>query len=131
MAKQGFINPREFYDAFDEKYEHDEITGIIRRRSDHRELKAEAVRIQIRGQRRHINTLRFIWWLYTSEIPEKPVIPKDGDYRNRRFENLELKKSSLDLTMERHELWRRWCEMSLEDQQAYLASGKPKPQPLH
>lgn len=127
--RKEYINPRDFYDKLDDTFEHDPETGIIRRRSDHRIIEGESLRIQIRGQRRNINLNKFVWWLYTSEIQDRNIHPIDGDYRNRRFSNLELASTAKERFEAKRQEWLDWCYLSEEQRKAYLASGNPQPQP--
>ena len=129
MARQIFIETREFYDRFDEKYEHLEEEGILRRRSDHRVLKCESLRIQVRGQRRVVNAMKFVHWLYTGEITDRILIPIDGNYCNLRFSNLKLKPNLSELLEAKRQEWYDWVYMSEEQRQAYLAAGNKQPQP--
>ena len=128
MDDREFIEERAFYDRLDEKYQHCDDTGTLRKRSNHREMKSDKLRSQIRGQRRSIAVTKFVWWLYTNEISERSVKPIDGDYRNLRFANLKPYRTTEERFEDQKKVWFDYCHSTAQEKEEWLKT-KPKPSP--
>ena len=128
MDDRDQISDRAFYDVLNEKYEHCDITGTLSKRSDNRQIKADTMRAMIRGKRKTITATKFVFWLYSGKVPDRPVKPIDGNYCNLRFDNLELFKTTAERFEEQQKLWLHWCHLSEEERIEYEKT-KPKPSP--
>lgn len=119
---------RQFYDKLDEKYGHDNDKGQLFNRKTKRPIVIKSLRSQIRGHRQSIPATAFAYWLKTGEIPDRAIVPRDGNRANLRFDNLERYKNVEERFEERKLLWLSWCHSSPEEREIWLKT-KPEPQP--